>query len=226
MRSQRLQFTGGASGAAAAAGVSIGDVAIRIAAPARAPVATRAALLGSVCIGALAMLGPGTRACGRRHLDRSGRRVDHGHQLELESPPQTPCPTARRRSRNNGAPTSVTISNSTSINTIEFDAAAPAYSFTVQNGATFTITNQISNSSSLLPDLHVSTGATMAIGNGGLVEIGSLAGAGALQSARPIPTPSCSSREAPAPRSPASSAAPAPSRSTAAQSLRLTGRAA
>src|SRR5262245_33641172 len=31
---------------------------------------------------------------------------------------------------NNGAPTSVTISNSTSINTIQFDAAVPAYSFT------------------------------------------------------------------------------------------------
>ena len=29
---------------------------------------------------------------------------------------------------NNGAPTSVTISNTTSINTIAFDAAAPAYS--------------------------------------------------------------------------------------------------
>jgi hypothetical protein len=78
---------------------------------------------------------------------------------------------------NNSAPTSVTISNSTSINTIAFDAAAPAYSFTVQNGATFTI----NNSSSSTSNFSVSSGATLAIGNGGSVEIGSLAGAGALQ---------------------------------------------
>ena len=68
---------------------------------------------------------------------------------------------------NNGAPTSVTISNSTSINTIEFDVAAPAYSFTVQDGATFTVTNQISPGSSLLPAFTVNTGATMALGDGG-----------------------------------------------------------
>ena len=40
--------------------VSIGDVAIRIAAPGARTPSRRAALLGSVCIGALAMLGPGT----------------------------------------------------------------------------------------------------------------------------------------------------------------------
>ena len=78
---------------------------------------------------------------------------------------------------NNGAPTSVTISGTTTINTIAFDAAAPAYSFTVQNGATFTI----NNSSSSTSNFSVSSGATLAIGNGGSVEIGSLAGAGALQ---------------------------------------------
>ena len=81
---------------------------------------------------------------------------------------------------NNGAPTSVTISNSASINTIEFAVAAPAYSFTVQNGATFTV-NSTSNSSSFMPDFSVSSGATLAVGNGGSVEIGSLAGGGALQ---------------------------------------------
>jgi autotransporter-associated beta strand protein/T5SS/PEP-CTERM-associated repeat protein len=79
---------------------------------------------------------------------------------------------------NNGAPTSVTISNSTSINTIEFDVAAPAYSFTVQDGATFTITNQISPGSSLLPAFTVNTGATMALGDGAFAEIASLAGGG------------------------------------------------
>ena len=79
---------------------------------------------------------------------------------------------------NNGAPTSVTISNSTSINTIEFDVAAPAYSFTVQDGATFTITNQISPGSSLLPAFTVNTSATMALGDGAFAEIASLAGGG------------------------------------------------
>src|SRR5262249_61899676 len=56
---------------------------------------------------------------------------------------------------NNSAPTSVTISNSTSINTIEFAAGAPAYSFTVQNGATFTINTGTLNSSASLPTLAV-----------------------------------------------------------------------
>ena len=59
-------------------------------------------------------------------------------------------------------------------------AAAPAYSFTVQNNATFTV-NGTSNSSSFKPDFSVSSGATLAVGNGGTVEIGSLAGGGALQ---------------------------------------------
>ena len=40
-------------------GISTGDMAIRIAAPGARTPSTRAALLGSVCIGALAMLGPG-----------------------------------------------------------------------------------------------------------------------------------------------------------------------
>src|SRR3981081_32050 len=41
-------------------GVSTGDIAIRIAAPGARTPSRRAALLGSVWIGALAMLGPGT----------------------------------------------------------------------------------------------------------------------------------------------------------------------
>ena len=85
---------------------------------------------------------------------------------------------------NNGAPPSVTISNNAAINTIEFTAAAPAYSFTVQNSATFTV-NSTSNSSSFMPDFSVSSGATLAIGNVGPVEIGSLAGGGALQLGSP-----------------------------------------
>ena len=94
--------------------------------------------------------------------------------------PVRPCPIDTASFANNGAPTSVTISNNAAINTIDFAAAAPAYSFTVQNSATFTV-NSTSNSSSFMPDFSVSSGATLAIGNGGSVEIGSLAGGGALQ---------------------------------------------
>jgi hypothetical protein len=52
---------------------------------------------------------------------------------------------------NNSAPTSVTISTPASINTIDFSTAASAYSFTVQSGATFTITGGIINNPGLEP---------------------------------------------------------------------------
>ena len=74
--------------------------------------------------------------------------------------------------------TSVTISTSTSINTMEFTAAAPAYSFTVQNGATFTITGGIINNPSLEPAFTVNAGSALTVGDGAFVEIGSLAGGG------------------------------------------------
>src|SRR5215469_14344450 len=79
---------------------------------------------------------------------------------------------------NNSAPKSVTISSSTSINTIEFTATAPAYSFTVQNGATFTITGGIINNPSLEPAFTVNAGSALRVGDGAFVEIGSLAGGG------------------------------------------------
>ena len=135
---------------------------------------TRAALLGSVCIGALAVLAPG--AAHAVDGTWTGAPAASGPWAPTGAQPPTPCPTTWRRSPTTRRPTSVTISNSTSINTIAFDAAAPAYSFTVQNGATFTI----NNSSSSTSNFTVSSGATLAIGNGGFVEIGSLAGGGAL----------------------------------------------
>src|SRR5262249_25380206 len=79
---------------------------------------------------------------------------------------------------NNGAPTQVTISTSTSINTIEFAPGPPAYSFTVQNGATFTITGGIINSSSFAPGFTVNTNSALTVGDGAFAEIGSLAGGG------------------------------------------------
>src|SRR5262249_16975255 len=81
---------------------------------------------------------------------------------------------------NNGAPTSVTISNSTSIDTIQFNAGAPTYSFTVQNGATFTITTSIINNPSFEPVFTVNAGAALTVGNGAFVQIGSLAGGGTV----------------------------------------------
>ena len=156
-------------------GVSMGDIAIRIAAPG-ARTATRAALLGSVCIGALAMLGPGTAHAVDGTWTGPGGEWTTG--TNWSSSPTVPDNTASFA--NNGAPTAVTISNNAAINTIDFAAAAPAYSFTVQNGANFTV-NSTSNSSSFKPDFSVSSGATLAVGNGGTVEIGSLAGGGALQ---------------------------------------------
>jgi autotransporter-associated beta strand protein/T5SS/PEP-CTERM-associated repeat protein len=153
----------------------MGDIAIRIAVPG-ARTATRAALLGSACIGALALLVPeAAHAVDGTWTGTTTSEWTTGTNWN-SAPPNT-VPDNLATFTNNAAPTSVTISNSTSINTIAFDAAAPAYSFTVQNGATFTI----NNSSSSTSNFSVSSGATLAIGNGGSVEIGSLAGAGALQ---------------------------------------------
>ena len=75
---------------------------------------------------------------------------------------------------NNGAPTTVTISNSTSIDTMEFTAAAPAYSFTVTNGANFTINSLVANSSAFQPNFAVNAGATLTVGDNADIFIGSL----------------------------------------------------
>src|SRR5712675_1001439 len=77
---------------------------------------------------------------------------------------------------NNGAPTSVSIADTVSINTLEFTSAAPAYSFTIGNAATFTITAGTSNASGFTPAFTVNTGATLALGDGAPAEIGSLSG--------------------------------------------------
>ena len=81
---------------------------------------------------------------------------------------------------NNGAPTSVSIADTVSINTLEFTAAAPAYSFTIGNAATFTITGGTSNASAFTPAFTVNTGATLAVGDGATAEIGSLSGGGTV----------------------------------------------
>src|SRR5262249_46316978 len=67
-----------------------------------------------------------------------------------------------------------------SINTIDFTAGAPTYSFTVQNGAIFTITGGIINNPSFEPAFTVNATSTLTVGNGGFAEIGSLAGGGTV----------------------------------------------
>src|SRR3954453_6106774 len=175
MRSQRLRSRTAPSALRPGSGVSIGHVAIRIVPPDAHTPSRRAALLGSVCIGALAMLGPDTAHAVDGIWQGPGAEWTTG--TNWTSVPPNTVPDNLATFTNNGAPTSVTISGTTTINTIAFDAAAPAYSFTVQNGATFTVNNTSSSTS----NFSVSSGATLAIGNGGTIEIGSLAGAGALQ---------------------------------------------
>jgi hypothetical protein len=123
------------------------------------------------------MLGPGTAHAVDGTWQGPGAEWTAG--TNWSSSPTVPDGTA---TFSNTGPTSVTISNSTSIDTIAFGLAAPAYSFTVQSGGiiptTFTITNQTSNSSSFLPAFSVNSGATMTLGDGAFAEIESLAGGG------------------------------------------------
>ena len=60
---------------------------------------------------------------------------------------------------NNGAPTAVNdFEQRTSIGTMEFTAAAPAYSFTVTNGASFTVNTGVDSASLPLPNFRVNPG--------------------------------------------------------------------
>ncbi len=80
--------------------------------------------------------------------------------------PNSAVPSGTATFTNNNAPTSVTISNSTSIGGLEFDANAPAYSFEVDNAGlnnpTFTINNAgIVNNSAFAPTITVDSGASL-----------------------------------------------------------------
>jgi autotransporter-associated beta strand protein/T5SS/PEP-CTERM-associated repeat protein len=135
----------------------------------------RAALLGSVWLGALAMVAPNTAHAVDGTWNGPGAEWTVGTNWTSIPPNTVPDNTATFA--NNG-PTSVTISSSTSINTIEFAAGASAYSFTVQNGATFTINGSIINNPSLEPAFTINAGSALTVGNGAFAEIGSLAGGG------------------------------------------------
>jgi len=157
--------------------------AIRIATTSPPAARSRAALLGSIWLGALAMFAPNAAQATDGTWIGNGAPVSNewfqGNNWNSTPTPNT-VPDITATFTNNGAPTSVTISNSTSINTIDFTAGAPTYSFTVQNGATFTITGGTSNSSSFAPAFTVNAGSALTVGNGAFVEIGSLAGGGTV----------------------------------------------
>ena len=87
----------------------MGNTAIRIAAPGARAASTRAALLGSVCIGALAMLVPGTAHALDGTWQGPGGQWTTG--TNWSSSPDVPDGTATFT--NNAAPTSVTISSTT-----------------------------------------------------------------------------------------------------------------
>ena len=161
---------------AAAPRAALRGSAIRIATTSAPSALSRAALLGSVWLGALAMLAPstahavdGTWNGGAPPLPNEWTQPTNWSSLTVPDGTATFDTSTR---------TSVTISTSTSINTMEFTAAAPAYSFTVQNGATFTITGGIINNPSLEPAFTVNAGSALTVGDGAFVEIGSLAGGG------------------------------------------------
>src|SRR5262245_60586123 len=174
MRSDRWRWQATRAAAPAVPGAGIRRSAWRTGALVARPASRRAALLGSVCLSAFAILVPNAA-----HTQDS---TWNGATSDWNTPGNwtpTSVPTNTATFSNTGV-TNVTISSNTSINMIDFTAAAPAYSFTVQNSATFTINSGTSNSSSFFPAFTVNTGAALTIGNGAFAEIGALAGGGTV----------------------------------------------
>ena len=139
MRSFRSRWQATRAAAPGAPRAAIRGGAIRTAPLAARVAFSRAALLGSVWLGALAISVPslaqpvdGTWLGGGAPVSNEWTQ---GNNWNSTPTPNT-VPDNTATFTNNGAPTLVTISNDALINTIEFTAAAPAYSFTVQNGAT------------------------------------------------------------------------------------------
>jgi autotransporter-associated beta strand protein/T5SS/PEP-CTERM-associated repeat protein len=184
MRSLRLPrgATRATTGKRAAAIPSL-DIAVALAPPTARPTLTRAVLLGGVWLGALATVAPD--AAHAVDATWTGPGAEWTTGINWSSSPTVPDNVATFT--NNGAPTSVTIANDASINTIQFTAAAPAYSFTINNGVTFNIDGTgIANSSASTPSfinngrlvfdtpaLTTASGAIDISGTGGLGKSGS-----------------------------------------------------
>src|SRR5262245_29971804 len=109
--------------------------------------ALRTALLGGVWLGAVAMLAPDAAHATDGTWQGPGNQWTTG--TNWSSSPDVPDGTVTFT--NNAAPTSVTISTTTSIGTMQFTAAAPAYSFAV-NLALFEINDAgVVNNSAAAP---------------------------------------------------------------------------
>jgi hypothetical protein len=104
----------------------------------RASATLRPVLLANVCLASLAMLTPGAAQTvdGTWTGGVAPLPNEWTQGTNWTSSPTVPDRTATFT--NNGAPTAVTISNTTSINTIQFTSSAPAYAFSV-NGALLSI---------------------------------------------------------------------------------------
>src|SRR5262245_25644199 len=164
--------------APAAARVAVRDSAIRIATSSTPAMPSRGALLGSVWLGALAMLAPNTaHAVDGTWTAPPPNPKEWTQGTNWSSSPAVPDNIATFT--NNGAATSVTISNPTSIGTIQFTAGAPAYSFAV-NLALFEINGAgIVNNSAFAPSFTnngamtfsnaSSAGNSMIVTNGGFL---------------------------------------------------------
>jgi outer membrane autotransporter protein len=128
-------------------GVSVGGIALCILASRAGPIRTRPGLLGGLLLGGIAMAGHAAHA-----VDGvwTGPGAEWTTGTNWSSTPTVPDNTATFT--NNGAPTSVTISNDASINTMQFTAAAPAYMFALSN-ANLLINGGIVNGSSFAPTI-------------------------------------------------------------------------
>jgi autotransporter-associated beta strand protein/T5SS/PEP-CTERM-associated repeat protein len=183
MRSYRWRLEAARAAAPAAPSAALGDGAIQITTRSTPAALSRAALLGSVWLGALAMLAPSPAHAVDGTWLGSGAPVPNEWTQGNNWSSNPTVPDDIATFTNNGAPTSV-ISNSTSINTIQFTAAAPAYSFTINPFTIFSINGAgIANSSAFAPSFtndaglmffNSGTAANAAItNNGGISFLGS-----------------------------------------------------
>lgn len=130
-------------------------------------VVKRMALLGS--LGFLTLAAGAARAVDGTWLGPGGEWTTGSN---WSSAPQVPDGTATFT--NNSAPTSVTISNNASIGTMDFSAATQTYSFTVRNGATFTLNSSVNPGAALFPNFAVDAGSSLVIADTADAALGSL----------------------------------------------------